>query len=205
MATVLTEIPVLAFHRLELQLDPDRPVSEDEFWRICQANPQWDLERTADGKVAIMAPAGFESDRRCFDIGLHLVNWNNRTKPGVCAGSSAGFALPNTAVVSPDVAWVSHERLAPIPVEDRERFIHVCPDFVVEVASPSQTSCDLQPKMRQYIEQGTHLARLIDPRSGVLEIDRPGRDIEVLQRPETLSGEDVLPGFVLPLLGILFA
>jgi len=162
------------------------------------------LERTSRGELIVMPPAGADTGSRNAGITAQLWNWNQRTGLGVVFDSSAGFTLPNTAIRGPDATWLAKERWEALPQEEREKFSHVCPDFVVELRSKSDEKKILRDKMREYIAQGVRLAWLIDPRTATVEISRPGRTVEILKQPPTLSGEDVLPGFVLDLKGILF-
>jgi Uma2 family endonuclease len=191
-------------NQLTLKFRPGLRLTDRAFWKLCVANPDLRLERTAQGELVIMPPAGADSGRRNLDMGAQLWNWNRRTGLGVAFDSSAGFTLPNTAIRGPDATWMARERWDALPQDERETFSHVCPDFVVELRSRSDRKKDLRAKMREYIAQGARLGWLIDPKTGTVEIYRPGRRVEVLDRPATLSGEDVLPGFVLDLNGILF-
>lgn len=179
-------------------------ISPASFWRLCCANPDLRLERTAKGELIIMPPAGADSGFRNLSLGAQLWNWNQQTGLGVAFDSSVGFTLPNTAIRGPDASWMPRARWEALPQEEREKFSHVSPDFVAELRSRSDALTKLRDKMREYIAQGVRLAWLIDPRTETVEIYRPGRPVEVLKRPATLSGEDVLPGFVLDLKGILF-
>jgi Uma2 family endonuclease len=190
---------------LTLKFRPGLRLSDEAFWRLCRANPDLRLERTADGELVVMPPAAPDSSSRNASITAQLWNWNQRTLLGVVFDSSAGFTLPNTAIRGPDAAWMTRDRWDALPKHERNRFSHVCPDFVVELRSKSDAMKDLRLKMREYIAQGARLGWLIDPKTGTVEIYRPGRRFERLVRPDTLSGEDVLPGFVLDLKGILSA
>jgi Uma2 family endonuclease len=174
------------------------------FWRLCVANPDLRLERTANGEVIVMAPAGFDSGIRNASLTAQLWNWNKETGLGVISDSSGGFTLPNSAVKAADAAWIALERWLAVPAGDQKKFAPVCPDFVVEITSPTDTLKRTRKKMREYLAQGVRLGWLLDPKSGLAEIYRPGHPAESLHRPATLSGEDVLPGFVLELRGILF-
>jgi Uma2 family endonuclease len=189
---------------LTLKFRPGLRLTDEAFWRLCRANPDLRLERTANGELVVMPPAAPDSSSRNAGITAQLWIWNQRTGLGVVFDSSACFTLPNTAIRGPDAAWMARERWETLPQDERERFSHICPDFVIELRSKSDRKKDLRAKMREYIAQGARLGWLIDPRTGTVEIYRPGRPIEVLNRPATLSGEDVLPGFVLDLEGILF-
>jgi Uma2 family endonuclease len=179
-------------------------ISPASFWRLCLVNHHLRLERSAKGELIIMPPAGPDGCQRNMSLGAQLWNWNHQTDLGIVFDSSAGFTLPNSAIVGPDVTWMTRERWEALPQAEREIFSHICPDFVAEVRSRSDRMPKLRDKMREYIAQGVRLAWMIDPRTETVEIYRPGRPVEVLKRPATLSGEDVLPGFVLDLKGILF-
>jgi Uma2 family endonuclease len=179
-------------------------VSERAFWRLCQANPDLRLERDSDGNLIVMPPAGMDSSQRNMSIGAQLWYWNQRSGLGIAFDSSAGFTLPNTAIRGPDATWMTRERWDALPQQEREKFAHTCPDFVVELRSKTDVMSKLRKKMEEYISQGVRLGWLIDPEGGTVEIYRPGRPAETLEKPVSLSGEDVLPGFVLELKGILF-
>ena len=150
-----------------------------------------------------MAPAGSESGRVNANLIISLGIWARADGTGEVFESSAGFTLPNGATVGPDVAWIKLERWLAVPAADRRKFAPICPDFVAELRSPSDSLPKLRVKMRQYIEQGVLLGWLLDPMKSKVEIYRPDQAVEVLDRPTTLSGGDVLPGFVLDLRGIL--
>ena len=151
-----------------------------------------------------MPPAGADSGRRNADLTTQVGIWSRVDGTGVHFDSSAGFTLPNGAVRAPDASWILRPRWEALVVSDRRKFAPVCPDFAVELTSPKDTLSHQRAKMREYIDQGARLAWLLHPKTGLVEIYRPGREVEILDRPETLSGEDVLPGFVLDLREILF-
>ncbi len=173
------------------------------FGRLCRANPELRLERTATGKLVVMAPAGSESGGRNSGLTAQLWLWNREVGTGQVFDSSAGFTLPNGAIRSPDASWISLERWHALPVAARQSFAPICPDFVVELRSPTDPLRSLRRKLREYIDQGARLGWLLDPIRGVVEVYRPAQGVEVLQHPATLGGEAVLPGFVLDLRGIL--
>jgi Uma2 family endonuclease len=178
--------------------------SPKAFWRLCAANPDLRLERTAKGEVIVMAPAGADSSWRNAKLTMRLGNWSDSDGTGEFFDSSVGFTLPNGAVLSPDASWIVRERWLALPPKDRMRFSPICPDFIVEILSPRDSRSKAREKMREYLDQGVRLGWLLNPKTGRAEIYRPGRPVESLVRPATLSGEDVLPGFVLELQGILF-
>ena len=179
-------------------------VDPEGFAALCAANRDSRLERDADGGMVVMAPASSDGGGRNLALGARIWNWNEATGLGRAFDSSAGFTLPNGAVRAPDVSWMTRERWEAVPQDERRRFARVVPDFVVELRSPSDAPKDLRAKMAEYLSQGVRLGWLIDPEAQTVEIYRPGREAETLARPETLSGEDVLPGLVLELKGVLF-
>ncbi len=174
------------------------------FWRLCLANPDLRLERTSRGEVIVMLPACTDSGWQNGKLTMRLGIWAEADSTGEFFDSSTGYTLPNGAVRSPDASWIIRDRWSALTGKDRRRFAPICPDFVVEITSPSDKLEDAREKMVEYIDQGLRLGWLLDPKSEVAEIYRPGRPIETLQRPRTLSGEEVLPDFVLDLKGILF-
>jgi Uma2 family endonuclease len=153
-----------------------------------------------------MAPAGGGSSKRNLTLSAQLGLWTMSTGKGLGVGfdSSGGFILPNSATRGPDASWITQARWDALTPEQREKFLPLCPDFVAELRSPSNSRAKLRKKIREYIAQGARLGWLIDPLTGTVEVYRPGRSVETLNRPATLSREDVLPGFVLDLKGILF-
>lgn len=173
-------------------------VSHEQFKELAAVNRDLRLEITATGELIVMPPTGSDTGNRNLDIEGQLWLWNRQTKLGVVFDSSTGFHLPNGAVRSPDASWVKLERWEALTPKEREGFAPICPDFVVELRSPSDSIETLRAKMREYMENGASLGWLIDRKSRKVEIYRQGRDVEVLE-PTTLSGEDVLPGFVLDL------
>lgn len=174
-----------------------RRITHEEFELLCQDNPELRLELTADGELVTMAPAGFESSEKNGDLSADVVIWNRQTKIGRTFDSSGGFTLPNGAIRSPDVTWIEKSKLANISSDIA--FPSVVPDFVIELRSKSDSLKTLQEKMVEYRTNGVRLGWLINPQKQQVEIYRLGQEIEVLESPITLSGEDVLSGFVLDL------
>jgi Uma2 family endonuclease len=180
-------------------------VSRKAFWHICQLNRDLRLERTAEGKLIVMAPAGTESGGRNARLTTRLGTWAEADGTGEYFDSSAGFTLPNGATRAPDASWLLKERWNTLTPAQKEEFAPICPDFVVELCSPSDDRDVVRAKMREYLAQGARLGWMLDPRDGSAEIYRPGQPVEVRSKPATLSGEDVLVGFTVELNGILFA
>ena len=146
-----------------------------------------------------MSPTGGITGDYNADLTYQLRSWTIQTKLGKSFDSSTGFKLPNGANRSPDASWVSLERWNTLTLEQQEKFLPFCPDFVVELRSPSDVLSILQAKMKEYLENGARLGWLIDPKRKIVEISRPQQKVEILRSPTVLSGENVLPGFVLDL------
>jgi Uma2 family endonuclease len=174
-------------------------VTREQFVQLALANRDLQLERTATGELIVMPPTGSDTGNRNLDIEGQLWLWNRQTKLGKAFNSSSGFHLPNGANRSPDASWVRQERWNALTREQQKGFAPLCPDFVLELRSESDNMAPLQAKMREYMENGAHLGWLIDRKNKKVEIYRQGQEVEVLDNPSTLSGEDVLPGFVLDL------
>ncbi|MGA9381971.1 MAG: Uma2 family endonuclease [Phormidium sp.] len=170
------------------------------FVELCQANQNLRLELTARGEIIIMPPTYPWTGKQNFGLVAQLGAWIQRTGLGIGFDSSTGFTLPNGAVRSPDVSWVSNERWEALTeTQQKEEFSPLSPDFVVELRSSSDSLKKLREKMQEYMENGVRLGWLIDGKTKQVEIYRQGKDVEVLVSPTTVSGEDVLPGFVLDL------
>ena len=172
-------------------------VTHEEFEKLCQDNPERYFELTATGELIVMAPAGWESSERNLSLGTDVEIWNRQTKLGRAFDSSGGFTLPNGAVRSPDVTWIEKSKLRDVPTG--VKFPQVIPDFVIELRSDTDRMPKLREKMEEYRAAGVRLGWLIDPQKQQVEIYRPGIDVEVLQSPTILGGEDVLEGFSLDL------
>ncbi|MEG3920624.1 Uma2 family endonuclease [Microcoleus sp. T3_A4] len=174
-------------------------VTREQFVELAIANRELQLERTAQGELIVNPPTGGETGYRNLDIEGQLWLWNRQTKLGKAFNSSTGFHLPNGADRSPDAAWVRLERWDELTPKQKESFIPLCPDFVVELRSKTDNMEPLRAKMKEYMNNGARLGWLIDRKNKKVEIYRPSQDVEVLENPISLSGEDVLPGFVLDL------
>lgn len=174
-------------------------LSNEQLFELCQINPELRVERTAQGEVIIMPPTGGETGNRNAVITTQLTAWSWQDGTGVTFDSSTGFDLPNGATRSPDAAWVRKTRLQKLTHAEREKFLPLCPDFVVEVRSPSDTLSTLQDKMLEYIANGAELGWLIDTKHRKVFVYRPGQLAEQLDNPLTLSGEGLLANFILNL------
>jgi Uma2 family endonuclease len=187
---------------LILNLSPTIELTDDQFFQLCQNNRDLRLERTAEGELIIMPPTGWESGNRNSKLTARVEFWAEADGTGLAFDSSTGFKLPNGANRSPDASWVSRKRLAALN-PDPAKFLPMAPDFAVELRSANDSLKTVQQKMQEYIDNGVRLGWLVDPQNQRVEIYRPDRDVEILQSPASLSGEDVLPGFVLDLAQIL--
>lgn len=187
---------------IELDLRPaDLTLSDEQFYHLCQGNQDLRLERTATGKLGIMPPTGWGTGNRNLRLGQRLGNWADEDGTGLVFDSSTGFRLSNGAIRSPDVAWVRQDRLTSLN-PDPNQFLPLCPDFVIELRSANDSLSSLQTKMQEYLANGLQLGWLINPQEQQVEIYRPEQGVEVLQAPEFLSGESVLPNLQLSLAGI---
>ena len=186
---------------LVVQLHPVIELSDDQFFDFCQANRDLRIERRARGEVLLMPPTGGDTSELNAEITMQLRLWAKRDGSGTTFDSSGGFLLPNSAVRSPDAAWLKKERLAELSAEQKMKFIPLCPDFVIELCSPSDSLNALQDKMREYIDNGVQLGWLVDPAYKRVYIYRPQTPVEELQNPETVSDDPLLPGFALNLRG----
>lgn len=172
-------------------------LTDDQFYQLCQDNPDIKFERNQWGKLVIMPPTGGETGKRNASVIADFVIWNRQTKLGEVFDSSTCFKLPNGPDRSPDVSWIQLERWNALTDAQREKFPPIAPDFVLELMSPSDSLSETQAKMREYMGAEVRLGWLIDRKSRRVEIYRLGQQVEILDAPTTLSGEDVLPGFVL--------
>ncbi|MEH2070296.1 MAG: Uma2 family endonuclease [Nostoc sp.] len=184
---------------LTVNLKPVLELTDEQFFQLCQANRDLRFERTATGELIIMPPTGGETGNRNAGLTAQLWIWNEQYKLGIAFDSSTGFKLPNGADRSPDASWLRLESWNALTQEQQTKFIPLCPDFVVELLSPSDSLKVAQEKMREYIDNGVRLGWLINRKSRQVEIYRQGQKVDVLDSPATLSGEDILKGFVLNL------
>jgi len=184
---------------IAIDLTPIVHLSREQFYELCQANPEAKLERSATEELIVMSPTGGETARQNAHLIAQLYNWNTQAKLGVVFDSSTGFALPNNADRSPDIAWIKLERWQQLTPKERRGFVPLCPDFVIELLSYSDAWQSMDRKMVEYQSNGCRLGWLIDPYDRKVGIYRLGQPVEVLSAPDRLFGEDVLPGFVLDL------
>ncbi|MCU0565259.1 MAG: Uma2 family endonuclease [Oculatellaceae cyanobacterium Prado106] len=172
-------------------------MTDEQFYQLCRMNPDLKFERNAIGELIVMSPTGGETGNRNIEVAGDFVLWNRQAKLGKLFDSSTGFKLPNGADRSPDIAWVRQDRWDALNPNQKEIFPPLAPDFVLELMSPSDSLSTLQAKMQEYQDNGVRLGWLIDRKTRRVEIYRIGQSVEVLENPDELSGEAVLPGFVL--------
>ncbi len=182
-----------------INLNPVVAMTDEQFYMLCRANPDIKFEQSAQGNLIIMSPTGGETGNRNFNIGLNIGIWNLQHRLGVCFDSSTCFRLPNGGSRSPDVAWIRQDRWDSLTSEQKEKFPPIAPDFVLELTSPTDSLKETQAKMQEYMLSGVKLGWLIHRKTHIVEIYRPGQEVEVLESPSTLSGETVLPEFILDL------
>lgn len=180
-------------------------LSDEAFSRLCAQNLDLRFESTSTGDLIIMPPTSSETGARNAELIVDFGVWNRSTRAGRLFDSSAGFTLPNGARRSPDVSWISHARWDALSDEDKRGLARICPDFVLKLGSPSDALSVLQDKMQEYRDDGARLGWLLDPVERVVYVYRPGEEVERLAHPEAVSGEPVLPGFVLRLGAVWFS
>lgn len=173
-------------------------LSEEQFDNLARNQPDLNIELTAEGELVILAPTLPETGRMKFDLNFFLAAWARKDGTGVGFDSSSLFTFPNGAKRSPDMAWVKREKWESLEVSERRKFSKIVPDFVVELRSSSDSLSELEAKMAEYVANGVRLGWLIDPFEKRVHIYRANGEIEVLDDPQSVSGEDVLPGFELP-------
>ncbi|OGG46940.1 MAG: hypothetical protein A3F84_21005 [Candidatus Handelsmanbacteria bacterium RIFCSPLOWO2_12_FULL_64_10] len=171
-------------------------LTDEQFYRLCQDNPDLRLELTARRELVITAPTGSKTGWRNSRLNQRLANWAERDGTGLSFDSSTGFTLPGGAKRAPDAAWIRRERWEALNEEQQEGFAPLCPDFVVELRSSQDSLSVLQDKMSEYLENGARLGWLIDPVDRRVYLYHPGQPLECLESPAMLSGDPVLPGFV---------
>lgn len=180
-----------------LKLQPAITIDSEKFFQICQQNPELNIEENAQGELLIMSPTGGETGRKNAELIADFIIWNRKHQLGFVFDSSTCFQLPQGGRRSPDIAWVKKERWLNLSPEEREKFPPLCPDFALELLSPSDNLTTTQTKMVEYLASGLRLGWLINPKSQQVEIYRGDGSQETLVKPDQLSGETVLLNFTL--------
>ena len=176
-----------------------QPMTDEEFTAFCAEHPDLNFEMTADGEIIVMAPTHFLTGASNSDIGAQLFNWARKDRRGVVGDSSTGFVLPNGARRSPDASWTLKSRVEGLDARKRRGFLHLCPDFVIEVRSDSDRLRTVRSKMREYLSNGALLGWLIDPENRSVEIYHPDGQVESRAGITKIEGEGPVAGFVLDL------
>ncbi|MBS9388252.1 MAG: Uma2 family endonuclease [Dolichospermum sp. WA123] len=174
-------------------------LSDEQFYQLCQINEYYKFEQTAKDELIILPPSNLITGNREAELNGNLMIWNRQTKLGKVFSSSTVFTLPNGGKRSPDVAWIANERWESLTITEKEKFAKICPDFVIELRSRTDSLSQLQEKMQEYLNSGLRLGWLIDPQNQQVEIYRQNQSVEIVSLPTSLSGENVLPGFILEL------
>ncbi len=180
------------------------PISDEQFEQLCAQNRDTKFEMTSQGELIVMSPTGSESGRQNGDLLGQIWYWNRQTKLGVVFDSSTGFTLPNNAKRSPDVSWIKLSRWQELTQTQQRKFAPIAPDFVLELLSPNDRLSDIQDKMQEYQECGVKLGWLICPHEKRVEIYRLEQEVEVLTKPQSLSGENLMTGLTVELQEIFF-
>jgi Uma2 family endonuclease len=195
------EIRTSARH-FPIRVRPASRLSDDELFELCARNKDLRIERTEGGELVVMSPTGGETSRRNAALVAALVVWASKDGRGVVFDSNGGFVLPNGAERAPDASWVRKDRWDALTAAQRDRFPPLCPDFVVELRSPSDEVDELHEKMREYAANGARLGWLLDPGTRRVWVFEPGSEPACLEDPATLSGGSVLPGLRIVLASI---
>jgi Uma2 family endonuclease len=185
--------------RATIDVPGDRPMDDDQFFEFCAKNPELQIERDGNGKIIIMPPSGFETEHRNSEICRQLGNWAEVDGRGLAVGSNTEFFLANGAARGPDAAWIHASRLDQFDDEEVRKFLHLCPEFVVELVSPSDRINKVKAKMREWMDNGVLLGWLIDADHRTVYVYRPGREPEALVDADRIDGEGPVEGFRLDL------
>jgi Uma2 family endonuclease len=196
MIKVIQQIEI---HPVVLRLKPVLHLTDDQLFELCQLNRDWRIEYTDQGELIVMPPTGGETGNQNADLTFQVQSWARSDQTGIAFDSSTGFKLPNGATRSPDAAWVTRSRLAGLTQEQKQKFLPLCPEFVIELRSPTDNLLALQRKMQEYLDNGAQLGWLIDPLTRRVHVYLPQRPPDILEAPNTVSAEPLLPSFTLDL------
>ncbi len=186
--------------RLQFEFDDEaNKISVDEFWDFCVQNDKLQIELTKENEITITFPKGFDFSQKSLELLLQFSEWEKTHQTGIVFNHLVGYVLPTSLIFSPSFSWIKKERFEILSKEQKEKLIHLCPDFVLELRSATDNLKHLQDKMIEYIENGARLGWLIDPKTKQVFVYRADKKVEVLKNPKTVSGENVLSGFELDL------
>jgi Uma2 family endonuclease len=185
---------------LPVRIRPSEPMTDEALLRFCAENDSLRIEREPNGELTVMTPAGSGSGRANANITTQLSVWADEDGRGTAFDSNAGFRLPDGSMRAPDASWISWPRWNALSREEQRGFAPLCPEFVIELRSPTDRLPDLQVKMGEWIRNGAELAWLVDPERQVVEVYRPGAEqADVLEGVTSVTGEGPVAGFVLEL------
>jgi len=186
--------------RLQFEFDDEsNKLSVDEFWDFCSQNDKLQIELTKDNEITATFPKGFAFSQKSIEILLQFSGWEKTYQTGKVFNHLVGYVLPKGLIFSPSFSWIKKERFESLSKEQKEKLLHLCPDFALELRSEYDSLDTLQSKMIEYIENGARLGWLIDPKAKKVHVYRPDEKAKILDNPKTVSGEDVLVGFELDL------
>ena len=192
-------LPHVEIHPVVLKLRPAINLTDDQLFELCQLNRDWRIEYTAQGELIVMPPTGGETGSQNAEITFQVQSWTRGNQTGVAFDSSTGFKLPNGATRSPDAAWVRRSRLIGLTREQKQKFLPLCPDFVIELRSATDNLQAALDKMQEYLDNGAQLGWLLDPLTRRVHVYLPQRPPEILEARSTVSADPLLPGFGLDL------
>jgi Uma2 family endonuclease len=196
MIKVIQQVEI---HPVVLRLKPVIHLTDDQLFELCQLNRDWRIEYTAQGELIVMPPTGGETGNQNAELTFQVQSWARSDQTGVAFDSSSGFMLPNGATRSPDAAWVRRSRLAELTRDQKQKFLPLCPDFVIELRSPTDNLQALQSKLQEYLDNGAQLGWLIDPLTRRVHVYLPQRPPQILEALSTVSAQPLLPNFMLNL------
>ena len=183
------EMPIL--------LRPSAPVSDEDLMRFSEQNRPFKIERNKEGELIVMTPVGFIGGTHEGYIAAALLLWAEQDGRGTAVPANVGFKLPDGSCLAPDAAWVAQTRLEALTPEQKIGYPPLCPDFIIEVRSQSDSRPSVETKMQLWLENGAKLAWLVDPIDANIAIYRPGQSSELLDHPELVKADGPVDGFEL--------
>lgn len=185
---------------LQFEFDnAEKELTADEFWDFCVQNDKLKIELIRKNEVKVSFPRGWQYSQKSTEIMSQMYEWQKLHRTGEFFNHLVGYLLPNGLILSPSFSWTQETRFANLSKEQKEKLIHLCPDFVIELLSASDNLKDLQEKIKEYIKNGARLGWLIDPKNKQVLVHRPNEEVEVLENSTKVSGEPLLKGFELDL------
>jgi Uma2 family endonuclease len=182
---------------LPVRIRPEAPMTDEELMRFCAANDGLRVEREPNGEILVMTPANTRTSRINQRICRFLGEWAETDGRGIVTGPDGGYTLPDGSMRAPDAAWVENSRWQALTEAEQSSFAPLCPDFILELRSPSDKLAEVHAKMHQWIANGAHVAWLVDPIEKAVTVYRPGEQPEVLTQPSSVQGSGPIGGFEL--------